>query len=77
MTSRLTPREQEVFALYAQGFGDQEIAEQLTIASKTVETHKHNVRIKLGLEFAPGRLNLRRAAIAWYIEREVRRRLAA
>jgi len=74
----LTPREREVFTLYAQGYSDPEIAEMLFVCVKTVDKHKQNVRVRLGMEFEgrhPSRL--RRAATAWFIEEEVERRLSA
>ncbi len=43
----LSPRECEVFALLADGKSVKEIAEQLCISSKTVESHKYNLMAKL------------------------------
>ncbi len=48
--SDLTEREREVIALVAQGCSNQEIADQLTISSKTVKTHISNILGKLNLE---------------------------
>lgn len=45
----LSEREKEVLALIAKGFSNKEIAEQLIISIKTVESHKSNVMEKLGL----------------------------
>lgn len=45
--SPLTPREQDVLALVAQGASDQQIAEQLTISINTVKTHMRNILAKL------------------------------
>ncbi|MBU6464202.1 MAG: response regulator transcription factor [Bradyrhizobium sp.] len=47
--SELTPRESEVLRLIAQGFSNKEIANQLTISIKTVETYKARAVEKLGL----------------------------
>lgn len=49
----LTERELEVLALIAKGYSNKEIAEQLVISVKTVESHKSNVMEKLGLKTRP------------------------
>lgn len=46
---RLTPRELEVLRLIADGYTNQEIADQLVISVKTVETHRAHILEKLGL----------------------------
>lgn len=46
---RLTPREQEIFRLLAEGLTSKEIAQRLFIAPKTVENHRSNLTSKLGL----------------------------
>jgi len=48
----LTPREQEVMRLLAEGFAVKEIAEKLYISPKTVENHRSNLMRKLGLRNA-------------------------
>lgn len=45
----LTPREQEVMRLIAEGFSSREIAEKLFISPKTAENHRANIMNKLGL----------------------------
>jgi len=45
----LTPREVEVLRLVAEGRTNQEIADQLTLSIKTVQTHRANVMEKLEL----------------------------
>jgi DNA-binding NarL/FixJ family response regulator len=45
----LTPREIEVLRLVAEGCTNQEIADQLTLSIKTVQTHRANVMEKLDL----------------------------
>ena len=45
----LTRRELEVLTRVAQGYTNQEIADQLTISIKTVQAHRANVMEKLGL----------------------------
>lgn len=44
----LTPREREIAALIAQGKSNGEIADELVISKRTVETHVTNIRAKLG-----------------------------
>ena len=44
----LTPREREVLQLLAEGHSNQEIAQQLQISVKTVETHRSHLMQKLG-----------------------------
>ena len=45
----LTPREQEIMRLLAEGLSAKEIAEKLFISPKTVENHRANIMNKLGL----------------------------
>jgi DNA-binding NarL/FixJ family response regulator len=45
----LTPREQEVMCLLAEGFSANETAEKLFISPKTVENHRSNIMNKLGI----------------------------
>jgi two-component system response regulator NreC len=45
----LTPREQEVLTLIAQGLSNGEIGEQLVISAKTVDRHRENIMRKLNL----------------------------
>lgn len=46
----LTDREFEVFHLMGDGYGSQQIADMLRISIKTVDVHRLNIRMKLGLE---------------------------
>jgi two-component system, NarL family, response regulator NreC len=46
----LTSREREVLQLAAQGLGNAEIGERLTISPRTAETHRANLLRKLGLQ---------------------------
>ena len=50
----LSEREEEVLRLIARGFTNREIAEQLDVSVKTVETHKARAMEKLGLESRAG-----------------------
>lgn len=45
----LTPRQDEVVKLIAEGHSNREIARLLTISPKTVERHRENVLAKLGM----------------------------
>jgi Response regulator containing a CheY-like receiver domain and an HTH DNA-binding domain len=49
----LSEREKEILAKVAQGYANKEIAEQLVISVKTVETHKSNLMEKLDLKTRP------------------------
>ena len=46
----LTPREMEVLKLVAEGYTNQEIADQLVLSIKTVQAHRANVMEKLELQ---------------------------
>jgi len=48
----LTPREQQVMRLLAEGISIKEIAERLFISPKTVENHRTNIMSKLELHSA-------------------------
>ena len=48
-SDELTPREQEVLTLIAQGFSNNEIADHLVISAKTVDRHRENIMRKLNL----------------------------
>lgn len=45
----LTPREDEVLKLIAEGYSSKDIAETLVISLKTVERHRSNILAKLGM----------------------------
>jgi DNA-binding NarL/FixJ family response regulator len=48
--SQLSPREREILQLTAEGKAMKEIAAQLDISIKTVETHRRKVMEKLGMD---------------------------
>jgi DNA-binding NarL/FixJ family response regulator len=58
--SILTPREEEIVKLIAEGHSSKEIADTLVISVKTVDRHRANILQKLGLH---DRLGLTRFAI--------------
>ncbi|MFH1484646.1 MAG: response regulator transcription factor [Chloroflexota bacterium] len=58
--SQLTSRERELLQLFAEGYGNQEIAAQLFLSVKTVEAHKAHIVSKLNLH---GKTDLLRYAL--------------
>jgi len=48
-SEELTPREQEVLTLIAEGLTNPEIADKLVISAKTVDRHRENIMRKLNL----------------------------
>jgi DNA-binding NarL/FixJ family response regulator len=46
---RLTSREREILQLLSEGKSNKEIASDLNISTKTVETHRHNIMRKLAI----------------------------
>jgi len=66
----LSDREFEVFGLIGLGMGTREIARKLKLNVKTIESYRHHLKRKLGLESSP---RLVRHAVLW----ECKTRLAA
>jgi DNA-binding NarL/FixJ family response regulator len=58
----LTEREREVLRAVARGLGTQEISRELEMSPKTVDSHRRNIRDKLGLANAR---DLVRYAVRW------------
>jgi DNA-binding NarL/FixJ family response regulator len=58
----LSGREFEVFQMMGQGMTTRAIAESLHVSIKTVNTHRENIKKKLGLDNAA---ELARAALRW------------
>jgi two-component system nitrate/nitrite response regulator NarL len=52
--TELSAREQEVLALIAEGYSNKEIAAQIFLSVRTVETHRENIMRKLGIHSAAG-----------------------
>jgi DNA-binding NarL/FixJ family response regulator len=63
---RLSDRELRVFELIGAGRGTKEIAEELNLSIKTIETYRANIKDKLSLKDAT---DLVRFAIRWSIDR--------
>jgi DNA-binding NarL/FixJ family response regulator len=61
----LSDRELDVFRLIGQGLKTQEIAEQLHLSIKTVETYRDRIREKLDLKDGA---ELARCAVQWALE---------
>ncbi len=61
-TEQLSDREFEVFELIGRGLSLREIAERLKISPKTVDSHRENIKAKLGTVDSN---ELRKQAIAW------------
>jgi DNA-binding NarL/FixJ family response regulator len=61
----LSDRELEVFRLIGQGVKTQEIAAQMHLSTKTVETYRDRIRTKLNLSTG---LELSRYALLWVLE---------
>lgn len=47
---KLTPREREIIGLIRAGLSNQEIAEKIFLSLFTVETHRRNINLKLGVK---------------------------
>jgi len=64
----LTDRELEVMILMAQGHSCQDSADKLHISPRTVQVHRNNIRLKIGLESA---LQLHAYAVRFYGENSI------
>ncbi|MEH6652433.1 MAG: response regulator transcription factor [Motiliproteus sp.] len=53
-TPNLTKREETVLKLLAEGLSNKAIARELNISVRTVETHRQNIKGKLGIQTAAG-----------------------
>jgi DNA-binding NarL/FixJ family response regulator len=63
---RLSNRELEVFELIGRGMTTGKIADHLKLSTKTIETHRENIKKKLGLVSGQ---ELTRRAMHWLMER--------
>ncbi|MFA9480363.1 response regulator [Phycisphaerales bacterium AB-hyl4] len=64
-TGILSDREREVFALIGKGQTTKQIAEQLHLSPKTIESHREHIMTKLDLEHSN---QLIRHAVQWVLE---------
>jgi len=62
---RLSNRELEIYGLTGQGMPTSEIAAKLHLSIKTIESHRANIKAKLGLHSAG---ELIRSAVQWTLE---------
>lgn len=65
---RLSDRELQVFELIGRGRTTREIAEQLKLSTKTIETYRDNIRAKLHLETGAA---LTCRAVRWIVEQQL------
>lgn len=65
-TTKLTDRELRVLELIGSGFSTREIAAQLELSTKTIESHRERIKAKLNITCA-SRLN--RHAVEWVLTR--------
>lgn len=61
----LTDRELEVFTLLGKGFSSKEIADQLCLSPKTVDSHRDHIKKKLGIQKSSV---LMQRAFAWTLK---------
>jgi DNA-binding NarL/FixJ family response regulator len=61
----LTNRELQIFEFIGQGLGTSKIADKLHLSVKTIETHRANIKKKLGLSSSN---ELMRSAVQWSLE---------
>jgi DNA-binding NarL/FixJ family response regulator len=62
---QLTDRELEIFRMIGEAATTRNIAEQLFLSVNTVETHRSNIKKKLGIRNAP---ELNKRAVQWVLE---------
>ena len=54
MTMNITKREREVLFLVAYEFSTKEIAQRLFVSDETINTHRKNIMIKMGVKNTAG-----------------------
>jgi DNA-binding NarL/FixJ family response regulator len=65
--TRLSTRELEVFRLIGEGMSSGSIADQLFLSTHTIDTHRENIKRKLGITSAP---ELARHAVTWLLSQK-------
>ena len=68
VADKLTDRELEILQLIGQGHGVQQIARELNLSAKTIETHRAHIKEKLNFETAR---ELARFAVQWVDQQPV------
>jgi DNA-binding NarL/FixJ family response regulator len=59
---KLSDRQFEIFSLLGKGYGTVEIAAKLNLSTKTIDTHKEHIKLKL---HCPSAQELRQLAVEW------------
>lgn len=62
---QLSDREIEIFEMIGRGLTSREIADQLYLSQRTVDTHRENIKLKLDLKNA---VELTKHAVQWVLE---------
>lgn len=68
LSAMLAPRERDVLRLIGCGLGTRQIADDLGLSVKTIETYRERLKAKLEIAIAA---QLVRFAVQWLAEREV------
>lgn len=63
--ARLSDREVEIFEMIGRGLTSREIADQLDVSQRTIDTHRENIKQKLEIKNA---VELTRHAVQWALE---------
>lgn len=61
---RLSSRELEVYRMIGEGLSSHTIADRLLLSTHTIDTHRENIKRKLGIKSAP---ELSRSAVTWLL----------
>lgn len=63
--ARLSDREVEIFEMIGRGLTSREIADQLDVSQRTIDTHRENIKQKLEIKNA---VELTKHAVQWVLE---------
>ena len=64
-TQQFTDRELQIFKMIGEAYSTRKIAKELFLSVSTVESHRANIKIKLGVKSAP---ELNQRAVQWVLE---------
>lgn len=64
-TQQLTDRELQIFRMIGEAYSTRKIAKKLFLSVSTVESHRANIKMKLGVKSAP---ELNQRAVQWILE---------